>query len=700
MKTEKVSWLAGRVLILFFVSISLYGLAIPAGYKLFIDLNQNTQSFSFLGVIFALLIITYIVLTALSKRPLFSRSGFFILLLVFAFFRIAWFTFLSPDAFNDFGIYWAHAQNFAHEPSLIAFDNFYKCRSLPYFFVLSYIFGDNGYSYAVGNSIIIFFASITLLFICGRLFGRKISQAAVLFANFAPEVTAASGVPSHDIAGLFYLIILFWGTFLWSKSLELERIWSYLILNVCGILLISGSILILEFQRFPQSFLLIFIALLLTLTVFYRAFFLQNLGKPSLFKIVGSIALLILVLAVFLGKTQPYYDQCINKRWKALNQISFAHSHTTGSWAYKNFRVRPVVGRNYEGQKLAKISRALLLADWADQPLHRIESYKTKAHRLFSIGVARFYFYDRDGDLWGNRLVKSIMGGYSSVSLVYKVVLMFLVLIGTLSIPFYLLVFFKELAHRFIEFCFPVLFLGIFALALLLVGEVQARYLFPIYFLGLPIMFIPLDLCFQRNKLFDKRKNLMKAFGSSLLIILLAFLIPLSFYFGGSSFINNLYTLGKGRIINLEKNKFKTSGEHIPLNKVKLDERNFLNKGTFGPYENWLVSESNASYQFQICGLPKNSKNSVYVGSAVFPILDEVKKNKVVHESDLKNCSVKINDTEASCLKDSGMIHFEDIASDAQGCFILEHNMNQLNTSTNFASWIGLAHIKSYPNVY
>jgi hypothetical protein len=618
---------------------------------------------------------------------------FYVLVFVFFVARIVWYLALTPDPVVDFLRYWEFAHQFGTGAKDFPAMNVYECRAIPYFLPITYLFGASLTALAVVNSAAVAIVSLVFYRLTARIFAPAVAAACVVFANMAPEMFGASAIPSHDIAGLLYVTLLLvvldlaWRAIA-SGPLNAKRIAFLVVASVAAAVLIFLNSL----QRYPEA--LVFAVLASWLVLVGAQFMSEKRAKGTrrlaklgaLSATVGVVVVLTVVLANSAGALRT---QCFSEDENLENFISYSHSSTRGSWGYKESGVRPML-RNVDAEARADLLKALVLSDIADDPMGRWNALRLKAGRLFGFGdLGGFYLYQ-----WRDRRAESpVYDSYVSVNRAYDILLNLMLV----AAPFCLWLAYRGGRVGFSPVAYlPIMMIAVLIFFLLVAGEMQSRYLLPIYFFAAPAFgAVFAMLGSARDKPAQAAPERWSARASAGFAILLA--APLIVFLLASLTADRALGVADGRLADLKQAATDRPQRPLPsVSSVSTEQRAARRLRAaipvFGDYARWLWANEPGTQgvRYHQCGFRPGAVLEAR-GLAGLLMLDDAYaiSEAAPPAGEGAACAIGIGDKEADCLP-GGQFSMSEIKSDDSGCVTIDHRISVPEDGLPAASWLGL----------
>lgn len=378
-------------------------------------------------------------------------------------------------AVSDFGSMLRHADTWAERgipfaPAPSAVNAVHGERILLYLYPIRAVFGESD-AYQFANVAVTLATALTSSWLARRFFGATSGRVALVLALFAVEPLQAAEIPTHDIPGALAILatLAIWVRLLGTTG---QTAWGLSVLSGLGLVWVA-------MQRGVGSVLILTILILLALSTIGL---LQRGGLRSRGAEGGAIRIaqvLLLPLAVYwmlsAGLTLAHLKRDVSsvtdRRAIAISSHSASWSNGSyGSWR-KEWAPREVPA---EGGTSFVMRR--LLTDYRLSPWENLAHYFRKSARLYQFGSQQS-FYLTDATLHGDRpLGDGRTRQFAHLNRVATVPLLGL-MIGGLC----LLIVRRE---RVTEEHLPVLMLSMISGILIVLHEVQPRYLFPIWYIG------------------------------------------------------------------------------------------------------------------------------------------------------------------------------------------------------------------------
>lgn len=298
---------------------------------------------------------------------------------------------------NDFLLYWDTAKQQVASGNY-AVISLYNERTLPVLVPLILLFGPDP-----GHVIVANIATLTMIQLAGydllrRMVSHQAAQAFSVAFIAAPIPLFALTIPSHDLWAMGYCAVA-----LWLCAVVLShrrRHGTRLAVAVAGALALVC--LLMEIQRG--------IGLLLAAAMLLAALmgWLARRGDPPADR--RPVLTLLLVCAAALAAQWPLgalvgkldlraADEPGHRIHMAAYYTSNGTSMGNGTWGWMDgFRrefTEPL--RTDDPERLEQLSRSLVLSDWAEQPLKRLDNVADRLAGLFVLDNSNFWYFS-EGD--------------------------------------------------------------------------------------------------------------------------------------------------------------------------------------------------------------------------------------------------------------------------------------------------------------
>jgi len=396
--------------------------------------------------------------------------------------KLAYVFLVRVEPVSDFAAMWALTSSLAEHGlgARSSFTTFYAWahfeRVLPYLLPLRLAFGPRPASYLVANVVLGALGSLLVYRMTRPWFGAGAARVALVVSLAAVETVLASAIPTHDVPGTFYALLSI-ALFLAVWRLHSEGRYRAALLAGAGFGL---TVLVLDLQRTTGAVMLLSSALLgLAMALVER----REPGAPGSVRrrrLAAALSLVLIPWAVFWTANRALRGAALRMPSALLSSAgglglaAGTDSWSDGSYTYclDNYTIPyNALAVNWSSLTLAKLA-----TDTHLHPGARVPSYLRKSGTLFDLG-SQTYFYLSGAELRGlgpvsgprADRVQAISRWFSALFL------------GALAVAFYRLWTLPELP---LPSLLPLLYLALLSAILIFLGEVQSRYLFPIWYLG------------------------------------------------------------------------------------------------------------------------------------------------------------------------------------------------------------------------
>jgi len=355
-------------------------------------------------------------------------------------------------------------------------------RVLLFYVPLARLFGNSPLVYKIGNVLVLMLSSLMIFSLARRWFGENAARASLFLILLVPETFFSSCIPTHDIPGAFFFLCSLWMLDTLLLSVDKKSWISCLITG----LFLGISVEFLEIQRSTSP--VFWLAVLMFIA--YRASQTQGISlrdtpkKSSHFLNKRVYLILLFVFFSFLASKGVHVllesNGLILSDKKKSNDtifrfVSGSDSFGTGEDAYQweSYSSYSKNGNTYN----SSIAVNKLLSDTYYNSFDRIPNYLKRAKKLYQLGTQANYYYSGSIQLPSSRLKGKKIGDFlTNHNMVF--VLFF-------EMAFILSSILMLITNRINPRAFPsLLTLSFLSGALLISGESQPRYMYPIWFIA------------------------------------------------------------------------------------------------------------------------------------------------------------------------------------------------------------------------
>lgn len=404
--------------------------------------------------------------------------------------------------------------------------NIIEQRALPVLVPAVYIFGHHPFVVSVIN--ITFLIAIMLVGydILRRLSGHLTAQIFTILWLGGAETAFSLKIPSHDLWGLLFVVLTLW-MFVRAANSEGRSAFRSLFLGF----IVGMPIILLDVQRELGSVALAAFAttiLLVRMRSIHNAKSYSGGNRNKLIVIfIGAIISFgcgnIALKKAGVITSDPSYNYLSNVRVGAL-----APSYSNGTFRYASTFGNALL-RAQPGEAQTETVRSLLASDFAEQPWQRIASVISKMNIVSRVG-GQWNFYQSKLKENNSKLLEVFLFYNKFYSLMISV-LFIAVLVPALS------------CRENIVNLYALSFMGVLIGGIVTIGEVQPRYVFPVWF------FAPVVIAIRLGGL--------RAIGSAAPInllgtartVLIGAVVLIAGVWCVHAIGDRLYTVAKGRII-------------------------------------------------------------------------------------------------------------------------------------------------------
>jgi hypothetical protein len=355
-------------------------------------------------------------------------------------------------------------------------------RVLLFYVPLGRIFGNSPLVYKIGNVVVLMLSSLLSFSLARRWFGESVARASLFLILFVPETFFNLCIPTHDIPGAFLFLCSLWMLDTLLLSVDKKSWISCLITG----LFLGISLEFLEIQRGTSRVfwpaILMFIA--------YRASQTQEISqkdrpeKVPLFLSKRASLILLFVGFSFLASKGVHFlmesnGLILSDQAKSKDAI-FDFLRTSDSWdageysyQWKNYSPYLKTGDTFN----SSIAVNKILSDTYYNSFDRISNCLARAKRLYRLGSQFYFYYGNSLQLPSSRLkgehIAEFLTDHNMVFVLF------------FEVAFILSSILMLITNRINPRAFPsLLTLSFFSGALLILGESQPRYMYPIWFIA------------------------------------------------------------------------------------------------------------------------------------------------------------------------------------------------------------------------
>jgi hypothetical protein len=382
--------------------------------------------------------------------------------------KLAYVRAVQAEVVSDFASMWIVASRLAESGleatrgTLRAFSWPYFERVLPFLFPMRAAFGPGPAAYAIPNVLLGAATSLLTWRLARRWFGPVAARVALVVSLAAIETVLIAEIPTHELPGAFYTLL----------SLTLFQIaWDFHAQGRLRAALLAGaglgfSILVLDFQRSTGSVMLLSTTLLgLGIAATGRRF-----GRGLLVVLVPLLVFEAADLAV--RRAGLRIPPAVQAKSGGIGLASMTDSASDGSYLYtwNNYTTR----YGSSGVDWRRLALVKIASETHYHPGARLSLYLRKARTLFPLG-SQTYFYLPNARLRGINM-DYLTGRIFVISLGFTSLFLAALLVALARI--------WDAPGLTLTALAPLFFLAAFSAILLLLAEVQPRYMYPVWYIG------------------------------------------------------------------------------------------------------------------------------------------------------------------------------------------------------------------------
>ena len=307
--------------------------------------------------------------------------------------RVAYSLIVVPEWTSDFLTYWTTALSQVESGNFKA-DSFYTERTLPVLVPLTAIFGDIPYSVKAANIAMLGLAQLAGYDLLRRLRSHQAAQAFTIGFAAAPIPLFALTIPSHDLWALFFLAVAVWLCAVLLTSTTRHR----RLLLAATVVALSLACLLMQVQRGVGT--LLALALVISSALGWAI----AAGKFDEIKRARASTLLlasVLVLAAQfpLGAMISTMGlRAADSPGQKTHMTAYYATHGTslgnGTWGWmRGFQEQYTDELRDEPERLQALSRSLVLSDWSEQPVKRVENVYRRLAGMYFLDNSNFWYF-------------------------------------------------------------------------------------------------------------------------------------------------------------------------------------------------------------------------------------------------------------------------------------------------------------------
>lgn len=377
------------------VMLPIIGISLAAAFPKLLSTAKHRLDEPFAWLAFLLVIGVFACCAWLSRRTRPLPVVWFLIgtTLLAAAVRVVYSLVMAPEWTSDFHTYWVTALAQVENSRFVA-DSFYTERTLPVLVPLAALFGDVPYSVKATNIVMLGLAQLAGYDILRRLRSHQAAQAFTIGFAAAPIPLFALTIPSHDLWALFFLAVAAWLCAVLLTSTARHR-W---LLLTAVVFALSFMCLLMQVQRGVGTL------LALALVISSALAWILAAGRPHREK--GSrestmflVAVLVLAAQFPLGAmTSALGLRASDSESQKTHMTAYYATHGTslgnGTWGWMRvFQEQYTDELRSDPERLQALSRSLVLSDWSEQPVKRVENVSRRMAGLYFLDNSNFWYF-------------------------------------------------------------------------------------------------------------------------------------------------------------------------------------------------------------------------------------------------------------------------------------------------------------------
>lgn len=404
-------------------------------------------------------------LVSLRKQPL-PPTPFLIGSLVFATVIYAGYIHAMDVVWvSDFESMWRHAIKMVRS-SDYAVASVYDERALPVIVPTMWLFGENRAAIPIVNLVLSLVIQLAGYDLARRIAGHRAAQGFVVLWVGAMEPVFALPLTSHDLWGLFFLVGFFWAFRVFRDIAEAEgaRKGMRMLAFVAGALCLASLLVLLDMQR--ELVPIVFLgAALGILYLLLRGG--DGRGRAAV-ALLGAGFVLYLAMAGWLRHEGLLQSAKEGERLAQIRMGAYGSSLANGTYrqgqvVWKEFFVRQ------ESEARQDMAYAIPLSDFALQPSSRFKNVLRRSYKQAALGSQTAFYQAKAQTAW-----KPLIPLTRAYNKAYTILLAALGLVALVVVL---------ARHRSYDGLVQLGVLSVLTGTLVLSGESQPRYVFPIWFI-------------------------------------------------------------------------------------------------------------------------------------------------------------------------------------------------------------------------
>lgn len=472
---------------------------------------------------------------------------------------------IDQQLYSDFARMWADAV-YAHQNglNLSTIKSGRTLRALTFLYPIVLIHGDNPIWYQIYNAIYLSLALFITYHLGARLWNRRVASVAVALLFLSGELLFSGEVPSHDIPGSLITLVCL-ALLIRIHDLAIlrkpDRRPSHLLSMGYLALALGGLYAVLNFVR-GISFLLnaavgFYLACLLLTGLRERV-------RPPVTSLLNAVFFMMVIPILVSSSIQNEVVRHLDPQAPAISQRRqlgwiAGHAPVEGRGRFSDYQKLHHIIASVPDSELPSFAYGLFLSNIVDAPSEKFGHLYRKMRQLYFLGSQPNFYVSRlqPNAVISDRqtlklVIKRIFGWNGILNAIFAVLLF-------LSICHYFAFRIKKVRIKHL----PLATIAVVSLALLAFGEVQPRFIYPIWFIG-SLYIAQFLVLTTRGRIsytsadFSAHLNFLSCF------TLIAALSFLTFFY-----MNSRWTLLNGRILNLQE--AEVSAQRLKVNRYTIE---------------------------------------------------------------------------------------------------------------------------------
>jgi len=456
----------------------------------FIDHLTSRRTFFITSINTLYVILICVLFVLIARKSVFkgmsTKAFVFLAIFVGLCLKLAYVYLMDVKLVSDFESMWRIVTKTITAGWPESITNVHQQRVLLFFVPLARLFGNSPLVYKTGNVAILMLSSLVSFSLARKWFGENVARASLFLILLVPETFFNLCIPTHDIPGAFLFLCSLW--MLDTLFLSVDKK-SWIACLITGLFL-GISVEFMEIQR--STSLVFWLAVLMFIA--YRASQTQGISlrdtpkKIPLFLNKRTCLILLFVSFSFLASKGVHFllehnGLILSDKGKfndsIFDFIRSSDSWGTGTYSYQRENYSPYTKNGNTDNSSMAVNK--ILSDIYYNSFDRVANYFMRAKRLYALGSQAYFYYGISIQLPSSRLKgKQIADFLTHHNIVF--VLFF-------EMAFILFSILMLITNRINPRAFPsLLTLSFLSGALLILGENQPRYMYPIWFIAPMLM--------------------------------------------------------------------------------------------------------------------------------------------------------------------------------------------------------------------